>query len=68
MSCDDEMRGDLRAAVQQLAASNARLCDIGLAADKLAKAAEALVQDAHKSLYTNLREALEAYQIVRSGS
>ncbi len=54
-------------ALQALAADNARLCEIGLAADKLARAVEALVQDAHRSLYTNLRKALDEYKIARAG-
>lgn len=56
-----------RSAAQTLAADNARLCAIALAADKLEQAVTSLVQDAHQSLYTNLRAALDAYKIARQG-
>jgi hypothetical protein len=58
----DAPHGDLGAAVQMLAADNARLCDIALAADKLAEAVE-------RSLYLTLetKRALDAYKIVRQG-
>lgn len=52
---------------QFTAASNARLCEIALKADALAKAVESLVQDANRSLYTNLRKALDDYKIARQG-
>ena len=51
----------------QLAASNARLCKIALHGDELAKAVEALVQDAPSGLYINLRTALADYKITRNG-
>lgn len=59
--------GDLERAVAMLAADNCRLIDIALAADWLEDAARALVQDAHPSLYTNLRAALDKYKAVRNG-
>jgi hypothetical protein len=59
--------GDLEAAVAMLAADNARLCDIALAADALEEAVTALVQDAHPSVYTNIRAALDKYKIVKAG-
>ncbi len=48
-----------------LAADNARLCDIGIAADKLAEAAEKYARVGQRA---DLLKALEAYKIVRNGS
>lgn len=61
------MTGDLERAVQMLAADNCRLIDIALAAEKLEEAVQALVQDAHQSVYTNLRAALDNYKLVKAG-
>jgi hypothetical protein len=62
-----DMTGDLWAAVTTLAADNARMCDIIIAADKLRAAAKALVQDANRSVFTNLRAALDNFDAVRGG-
>lgn len=66
----DTMRGDLGSAVQMLAADNARLCEIGLAADKLAKAAKTLVTFGYRSKHARERfeRALQDYEIARQGS
>lgn len=61
------MSGDLEKAVEMLAADNARLCDIALAADALVVAVTALVQDAHPSVYTNIRAALDKYKQTKAG-
>lgn len=63
-------RGDLRAAVQMLAADNARFCDIALKADKLAEAALALIVFSYTSKHARERfeRALQDYHIVRNGS
>lgn len=69
MNTPDQMRGDLGAAVQMLAADNARLCDIGIAADKLHEAATriaALYPDS-PTVKRLLVPALAAYTIVRQG-
>jgi hypothetical protein len=58
---DDAPRGDMFAAAQMLAADNARLCWIVLAADKLAEAIE------NETHYAGLKAALEAYKIQRQG-
>lgn len=67
------MNGDLENAVSMLAADNARLCDIGIAADKLAEEVERLLEDEDRgSPYLKWRlkilwRALEAYKVVRNG-
>lgn len=60
---DSEIRGDLRAAVQMLAADNARLCGIALAGDELAKVLAAY----RHSLPPRARQALDKYKIARQG-
>lgn len=65
---DDEVlpRGDLFAALQYLAADNVRLCDIAIAADKLAKAVERILVEEVSD--PGLEAALDAYKVVRNGS
>lgn len=69
MNTPDQMRGDLQAAVQMLAADNARLCDIGIAADRLHEAAEriATLYPDSPTVKRLLVPALDAYTIVRQG-
>ena len=62
---DDELHGDLRAATTMLAADNARMCDIIMAADVLAKAAAMKLRTGHGLIA--IKNALEAYLIVRQG-
>lgn len=70
---DDETRGDLRMAVTMLAGDNARLCEIGLAADALAAEVARLLEDEDRvGAYIGrrlkiVRRALEAYRITRQG-
>ena len=61
MSNDPDMRGDLAAAVQMLAADNARMCDIVVAADRLAETLARMKLDAV------LRCALDNYRATRNG-
>jgi hypothetical protein len=56
--------GDLEEAVKMLAADNARMCDILLAADKLAKTVEKYAKVGQRA---DLEHALDAYKIVRQG-
>lgn len=58
------MNGDLREAVQMLAADNARLCGIAEAADELAKVVERYARTGQRA---DLEHALDAYKIVRQG-
>lgn len=51
---------DWKLAAQTLAADNARLCSIAIAADALAEAAA-------KSSAPAIRDALDAYKVVRNG-
>jgi hypothetical protein len=66
---DDAPRGDMFAAAQMLAADNARLCGIVIAADKLAEVLGWLDRlgglgfDKHD----RIRAVLEAYKIQRQG-
>ncbi len=62
---DERPRGDLGAAVQMLAADNARMCDILLAADKLADAIEKKLRVGQDGIA--IRAALAAYKVVRQG-
>ena len=61
------VRGDMFAAAQMLAADNARLCGIVIAADELAAAV--LECDARESPQTvrAMIAALDAYKVVRGG-
>lgn len=67
------MNGDLEEAIQILAADNARLCGILIAADALALELERMLESAERSPEFNrwrgglVQRALEAYKIVRSG-
>ncbi len=63
------MNGDLENAIQVLAADNARLCEIGLAADAVVKAAEELMRASVGRVHfeRGLKAALEAYKVVRNG-
>lgn len=60
------MSGDLEEAVRMLAADNARMCDIIIAADELA---EAVAEQPHAPVgpRPRLLKALEKYRIVRQG-
>jgi hypothetical protein len=58
------LRGDLEAAVVMLAADNARLCDIALAADKLLEAAEIALRI---GVPAGLDGAVEKFKQVRNG-
>ena len=62
---DAPPRGDLFAAAQTLAADNARLCGIVIAADKLAETVDRVLRGAGYN--DGLNAALEAYKVVRSG-
>ncbi len=67
--------GDLAAAVQMLAASNARLCDIAIAADKLAEQLRKYIAACTTPSRTvpqdysllPVRDLLDAYTVVRNG-
>ncbi len=69
------MSEDLREAVQMLAASNARMCDILIAADALAAQLERYIaacttpsrERSPDYSLPKLKRELEAYRIVRSG-
>lgn len=64
----DEPRGDLGAAVQMLAADNARLCGLALAADKLAEAVEKALRSPRRTeIMIELSRCLEAYKQARTG-
>ena len=63
----EDARGDLGAAVQMLAADNARLCDILIAAEKLADAVAEYLHDLHWTKERRLKAALQAFRIVRQG-
>lgn len=68
--CQDEPRGDLGTAVQMLAADNARLCGIAMAAENLADAAaRALLATGYdkQRAMAGLRAALDAFQQARAG-
>ncbi len=60
-----DLSGDLGTAVQSLAADNARLCEILLAADKLVEEIEKKLR--HGQDYIAIRKALDAYKVVRQG-
>ncbi len=64
-SSDDKPHGDLEAALQMLAADNARLCEIALAADALAEAIEMKLRAGQDGIA--IRKALAAYRVVRNG-
>lgn len=82
MPVDDEMRGNLGEAVQSLAADNARMCEILIAADKLHAAIieyfskkrfrRGLTADESKAFHearaAKLADALAAYRITRNGT
>lgn len=61
------MSGDLENAVQMLAADNARLCGIAMAADKLADEIERVLRLHYETSFPRIREALEAYKQSRTG-
>lgn len=66
------MNGDLREAVQTLAADNARLCGIAQAADQLVANLRRLIQaeDRHGFRFLNKKEiedCIIAYTVVRNG-
>lgn len=67
------MNGDDFNALQALAADNARLCTIVLAADKLCAAVEAFLEacegtdKVRRSKVNGLITAYEAYHVVRQG-
>lgn len=71
----DEPRGDLKAAVQMLAADNARMCDILIAADKLAEQLQRYVVACTTSSrmvspdysLQKLKAVLDAFNVVRNG-
>jgi hypothetical protein len=69
-SNDDGPRGDLQSAVTMLAADNARLCEIALAADVLAAAVDKVMQMCGGrcgGVMCRMKVALEAYKVARSG-
>lgn len=59
------MTGDLEAAIQTLAADNARLCGIAEAADKLAKAVERLLDG--DECHREVERAWDEYKVKRQG-
>ncbi len=61
----DKPRGDLGAAVQMLAADNARLCGIAIAADELVKVVERYARTGQRA---DLVRALDAYRTARNGN
>lgn len=67
------LNGDLEAAVQMLAADNAWLCDIALAADKMTsgiKDAEyrfACGEFCMRTLLARIDAAMDAFKVVRNG-
>lgn len=63
----DETRGDLQVAVQMLAADNARLCGILLAAEKLATAAAAHLVFNTRYTSTQLEDAVRTFEITKAG-
>lgn len=65
MSDENNMSGDLRAAVTMLAGDNARMCDILLAADRLADEIEKKLHSGQDLIA--IRRALESYKVVRQG-
>lgn len=64
------MHGDLEAAVTMLAADNARMINILIAAEKLEKAAQAVIDQGavDECVFDRLEEAIEKYKQVRSGN
>lgn len=63
------MSGDLENAVQTLAADNAKLCTIAIAADKLAEATKAFMGNRWNSAKGKaVLVALDAYNIARQGN
>lgn len=68
--CTPDIRGDLRRAIQTLAADNARLCIIVMAAERLAKAIEEVryLKNTVPSVWEYFSDALDAYKIARDGS
>lgn len=63
------MSGDDFDALQALAADNARLCEIALAADLLAEAVQRYAKDdGDRRSYRAMVVALEAYKVVRQGT
>jgi hypothetical protein len=63
------MNGDLKAAVTLLAADNARLCDIALAAEQLEKAVRECryLRSTMPTLWSHLENAANAFAAVRNG-
>jgi hypothetical protein len=62
------VNGDLKEAIQTLAASNVRLIDIAKAADRMLDAT--LEYQRHPSVRTEkaLQDAIDHYEVVRQGS
>ncbi len=64
----EEKLAEYKSAVQMLAASNAQLCEIALAADKLVEAVERSVKASRDwGLENRLEGALLEYKIARGG-
>lgn len=66
-SDSDAPRGDLGNAVQMLAADNARMCEIVLAADALAEEIRRVLALHYDSSFPRIRAALDAYKSARNG-
>ena len=64
-SCSCTTHGELRAAIQTLAADNARLCGIALAADALAEAFHKY-QNGRAAIF-HVEKALSEYMQARNG-
>ena len=62
----DEPRGDMFAAVQSLAADNARKCDIIMAADKIVEYLDS-IQIVKFAGHRRLEVLLDAFKVVRQG-
>lgn len=61
------MSGDLEEAVRMLAADNARLCEILLAADALAETLERAQRNNPWREGSEMKRALDAYRVARQG-
>lgn len=71
------VNGDLHEAVRMLAACNARLCDIALAADKIVEAFATVNEKPPKGVdlvgwvgvrMRRIHEAIAAYKVIRQGN
>lgn len=70
MSAESDMNGDLKAAIQILAADNARLLGIVQAADELLEAsvrALGIFVPPYTPALQSLKNAIDAYKIARNG-